>query len=94
MPMNKKQEVTDAEMMAYLKTKLDALEKENEELRARKVRNVQCEVGSKGGLVIKGLNNSRFPVTLYLDQWDRLVENLDTIKEFVEANRDNFATKR
>lgn len=91
---NTKQNVTDAEMMAYLRTKLDALEKENERLRARKTRDVQCEIGSKGGLVIKGLNNSRFPVTLYLDQWERLVQNLDTIQEFVESNRDAFATKR
>lgn len=54
-------------------------------------RALTCKVSEKGALSIYGLG--RFPITLYLGQFERLVAELDRIKAFVEANRKLFATK-
>jgi hypothetical protein len=48
--------------------------------------------GSKGGaLSVYGLG--RFPVTLYRTQWERLLNEADTIREFIAANAASLATK-
>ena len=49
------------------------------------------KVSEKGALSIYGMG--RFPVTLYIGQWDRLVKALPAIQEFVEAHRSEFVTK-
>ena len=54
---------------------------------------VSCEVGKAGGLVIKGMGGRYGCLNMWADQFDRLVENLDVIKAFVEANRGRFSTK-
>lgn len=44
------------------------------------------KISEKGGVSLYGLN-VRFPVTLYYEQWLRLLEYADTIKEFLTTNR-------
>lgn len=60
-------------------------------LKAAPSRAVTCKVSDKGALSIYGLG--RFPITLYISQYDKLVQSWDTISAFVEANRSRFATK-
>jgi hypothetical protein len=42
---------------------------------------VYCKVSGKGGLSLYGLQ--RMPVTLYIEQWQRLLENADDIRAFM-----------
>ena len=43
-----------------------------------------CKVSEKGAISIYGLQ--RMPVTLYVEQWERLLEFADTIKQFMTDN--------
>ena len=78
-----------------LLAELGRLKAENELLKARaKARassRISFKVSEKGALSIYGLG--RFPVTLYLSQFEALAGAWDEIKVFVEANRASFAVK-
>ena len=67
------------------------LELTKAKLAARNNRAITCKVSEKGALSIYGLG--RFPITLYLSQYRKLVDNWQTIAQFVEENEDQFATK-
>lgn len=43
-----------------------------------------CKVSEKGGLSVYGLQ--RMPVTLYVEQWQRLLDYAEEIKAFMKAN--------
>lgn len=43
-----------------------------------------CKVSEKGGLSVYGLQ--RMPVTLYVEQWERLLNFADDIKAFLKEN--------
>jgi hypothetical protein len=47
-------------------------------------RGLYCKVSPKGGLSVYGLQ--RMPVTLYAEQWERLLGFADTIREFIKDN--------
>lgn len=74
---------------------LAALRAENEKLKAkasaRAQARINCKVSEKGALSIYGLG--RFPVTLYLSQFEALDKAWPVIREFVEDHRAAFATK-
>lgn len=53
---------------------------------------VSFKVSEKGGVSMYGLG--RFPVTLYLSQWQMVINNIEGLKEFLEANKDRLATKK
>ena len=53
---------------------------------------IRFKVSEKGAVSVYGLN-SRFPVTLYSGQWNRLVAHIDDLKAFIAANGDKLATK-
>jgi len=59
---------------------------------AKPERKLSCKVSAKGGLSIYGLN-SRFPVTLYKGQWDRLLGYADSIRQFMKDNAHLLAEK-
>ncbi|MCK6546019.1 hypothetical protein L6R52_09130 [Myxococcota bacterium] len=63
---------------------LERLRAENEALKKRTSRGVSMKVSEKGGLSIYGLG--RFPVTLYKEQWLKLLEMGDDIKAFIRDN--------
>jgi hypothetical protein len=65
-----------------LKTELERLRAENEALRARSARGVSLRVSEKGGVSVYGLG--RFPVTLYKEQWARLLDMADEIRGFIK----------
>ena len=49
------------------------------------------KVSEKGGLSVYGLG--RFPVTLYYEQWVRLLEAAPQLKEFLEENKPKLKLK-
>lgn len=57
----------------------------------RKAPSMGFKVTDKGGVSVYGLG--RFPVSLYLSQWERLFEKIDDLKAFIAENRDKLAVK-
>jgi hypothetical protein len=49
------------------------------------------KVSDKGGVSVYGLG--RFPVTLYYEQWIRLLDKAQDLREFLEANKDKLKLK-
>ena len=66
---------------ADLKAELERLRAENEVLTSRSQRAVSLKVSEKGGLSVYGLG--RFPVTLYKEQWQKLLGMADEIRDFL-----------
>jgi hypothetical protein len=76
-----------------VKAELERLRQENAALKAQKPKPGQfsMKVSEKGGLSIYGLG--RFPVTLYQEQWGKLLEHADEIREFIQANQGQLKKK-
>ncbi len=74
-----------------LQTELERLRAENESLKQRKNSPVSMKVSEKGGLSVYGLG--RFPVTLYKEQWLKLLNMAEEIKQFIEENGDKLKAK-
>ncbi len=74
-----------------MKTELEKLRAENEALKKTKEKGLTMKIGEKGGLSVYGLG--RFPVTLYKEQWIRLLAMTDEIRAFIEVNGDKLKTK-
>jgi len=76
-----------------LETELARLRAENEALkqRAAKPGSFSLKVSEKGGVSVYGMG--RFPVTLYVEQWETLLARTDEIRAFIEANRGKLKTK-
>jgi hypothetical protein len=67
-----------------LKAELERLREENSRLKQRGSRGVSMKVSEKGGVSIYGLG--RFPVTLYKEQWEKLLDMSDDIRAFIKEN--------
>ncbi len=71
-----------------IEQKLARLEAENQALREQTERKkdsqLRLKVSEKGGLSVYGLG--RFPVTLYKEQWARLLDYMDEIRSFLKEN--------
>jgi hypothetical protein len=65
-----------------LNAELERLRKENAAL--KKGGNVRMKVSEKGALSVYGMG--RFPVTLYKEQWIKLLDMADDIRAFIAAN--------
>jgi hypothetical protein len=78
-------------MSEDLKAELERLRQENETLRKGAERGISMKVSEKGGLSIYGLG--RFPVTLYKEQWTRLLDMSDEIRKFIAANQATLKSK-
>ena len=65
---------------------IERLRAENEALKkaATRVQQFGLKVSEKGALSVYGMG--RFPVTLYREQWEKLLAMSDQIKEFIKAN--------
>ncbi len=78
-----------------IEAKLARLEAENQALKQqveRKPGELRLKVSEKGGLSIYGLG--RFPVTLYKEQWTRLLDYADEIREFLKAHDQQLKAKQ
>jgi hypothetical protein len=65
-----------------LKARLTELEKQTT---GRRSGNLEFRVGEKGGVSVYGLG--RFPVTLYYEQWTRLLDATPQLRAFLEENK-------
>jgi hypothetical protein len=74
-----------------LRAELARLQQENAALKQGAARGVSMKVSEKGGLSVYGLG--RFPVTLYKEQWTRLLDMADEIRRFIAANEGKLKTK-
>src|SRR5262249_15480372 len=74
-----------------MKAELSRLRAENEALKSRNQRGVSLRVSEKGGVSVYGLG--RFPVTLYKEQWLRLLEMAEDIRTFIRENEPKLKTK-
>ena len=67
-----------------LRAEVERLRKENEALKRPTRGQISMRVSEKGGLSIYGLG--RFPVTLYREQWEKLIGMVGEIKQFIQDN--------
>jgi hypothetical protein len=74
-----------------LKAELDRLRKENESLKKGAAKGISMKGSEKGGLSIYGLG--RFPITLYKEQWTKLLDLSDDIRSFLAAHDAELKTK-
>ena len=75
-----------------LEKELARLRVENERLRAhRAAGDVTLRVSEKGAVSVYGLG--RFPVTLYQEQWEKLLAHADEIRAFITENRERLKKK-
>jgi hypothetical protein len=74
-----------------MREELERLRKENEALKKGAARGVSLKVSEKGGVSVYGLG--RFPVTLYKEQWTKLLDMADDIRNFIKANESRLKAK-
>ncbi len=74
-----------------LKADLERLRNENAALKKGAATGVTMKVSEKGALSIYGMG--RFPVTLYKEQWLKLLGISDDIRAFIAANEGQLKTK-
>ena len=78
-------------MAEDLQAELERLRAENERLKKSGSSKLAMKVSEKGGLSIYGLG--RFPVTLYKEQWTKLLDMSDEIRQFIAANQSKLKSK-
>ncbi len=78
-----------AESPEELKARIAELEKQ---LKGRRSGSLEFRVGEKGGVSVYGLG--RFPVTLYYEQWIRLLDAASDLRSFLEENKSKLKLKQ
>ena len=80
-------------MSEDMKAELERLRAENESLKNKKTSGgaLTMKVSEKGALSVYGMG--RFPVTLYKEQWLKLLAISEEIKDFIEENNNRLKTK-
>ena len=74
-----------------MKAEIERLRAENENLKKPARGQLALKVSEKGALSVYGMG--RFPVTLYREQWEKLLAMSDQIKEFIRANDQSLKKK-
>jgi len=72
-----------------LKARLQELEKQVET--KKRSGTMEFRVSEKGGVSVYGLG--RFPVTLYYEQWIRLLDAAESLRQFLEENKSKLKLK-
>jgi hypothetical protein len=78
-------------MAEDIKAELERLKQENERLKKRMSRGVTIKISEKGGVSVYGLG--RFPVTLYKEQWLRLLDMTEEVRAFIKENEGQLKSK-
>jgi hypothetical protein len=73
-----------------LKAELERLRKENAALK-KGASSIRLKVSEKGAVSVYGMG--RFPVTLYKEQWLKLLDMSDDIRSFIAANEAQLKAK-
>lgn len=74
-----------------IQAELERLRRENEALKQRGSKGISLKVSAKGAVSVYGLG--RFPVTLYKEQWLRLLDLSEDIRSFIRENEGTLKTK-
>lgn len=76
-----------------LKAELEKLKAENAELKKTKTKtkDITFKVSQKGAVSVYGMG--RFPVTLYKEQWLRLLDKKQELLDFISENEADLTTK-
>jgi len=74
-----------------LRAELERVKAENEALKGKAARATSIRVSEKGGVSVYGLG--RFPVTLYKEQWLKLLDMAENIRTFIADNEGKLKTK-
>ncbi len=74
-----------------MKAELERLRNENAALKKGAAAGISMKVSEKGALSVYGMG--RFPVTLYKEQWLKLLDLSDDIRAFIAANEARLKTK-
>ena len=74
-----------------LQAELERLRAENSALKKTSAKGLSMKISEKGGLSVYGLG--RFPVTLYKEQWVKLLDLSEYIRSFITANDAQLKTK-
>ena len=72
-----------------LKAQLAALQ---EKVKGRDRRALEFRVSEKGAVSLYGLG--RFPVTLYYEQWMKVLDHVDELRTFLQENKPNLKLKQ
>jgi hypothetical protein len=67
-----------------LRAELEKLRSENEQLKNKSVRGITLKVSEKGAVSLYGVG--RFPVTLYKEQWAKILGMAGEIEAFIRDN--------
>jgi hypothetical protein len=73
-----------------MRDELERLRRENAALRTRST-DIRMKVSEKGALSVYGMG--RFPVTLYKEQWLKLLDMADDIRAFIAAHKAELKAK-
>jgi len=74
-----------------MKTELERLRAENAALKKGASSGIRLKVSDKGAVSVYGMG--RFPVTLYKEQWLKLLDMSDDIRAFIGANQAQLKAK-
>jgi hypothetical protein len=74
-----------------LRTEIEKLRAENEALKRSSSKGLSMRVSEKGAVSVYGLG--RFPVTLYKEQWLRLLDMAEDIRAFIRQNEAQLKSK-
>ena len=74
-----------------MREELERLRAENAALKKTSSKGISMKVSEKGGLSIYGLG--RFPITLYKEQWTKLLDMSDEIRTFLKEHDAELKTK-
>jgi hypothetical protein len=74
-----------------LQAELERLRAENEQLKNQRARGVSLKVSEKGGVSVYGMG--RFPITLYKEQWLKLLDMGTEIRTFIRDNESKLKAK-
>jgi hypothetical protein len=74
-----------------VKKELERLRNENAALKKGAATGITMKVSEKGGLSVYGMG--RFPITLYKEQWLKLLDMSEAIRAFIAANEATLKVK-
>jgi len=76
---------------AEMKAELERLRAENAKLKSKDSTGLSLKVSEKGAVSLYGMG--RFPVTLYKEQWLRILASASVIETFIRENDSKLKTK-
>jgi hypothetical protein len=76
---------------AEMKAELESLRAENAKLKSKDSAGLSLKVSEKGAVSLYGMG--RFPVTLYKEQWLRILASAAEIEAFIHENDSKLKTK-